>query len=159
MGARLDGPSTGALLMEVSCSGWQQQVSACGGVGLGRAMLCLLCWPAVRTTLIPTRPPWMLLLFLSIYPSGYVMAREKDCKTVDMCSCCWLPCSRPQSRCWPCTRRSGPCRPPSADCARCPRCRCRGCCRGEARSRTPALCSGEHNVMCYVRSKIQILFS
>ena len=38
--------------MEVSCSGWQQQVSACGGVGLGRAMLCLLCWPAVRTTLI-----------------------------------------------------------------------------------------------------------
>ena len=52
MWARLDGPSTGALLMEVSCSGWQQQVSACGGVGLGRAMLCLLCWPAVRTTLI-----------------------------------------------------------------------------------------------------------
>ena len=32
--------------MEVSCSGWQQQVSACGGVGLGRAMLCLLCCPA-----------------------------------------------------------------------------------------------------------------
>ena len=94
-----------------------------------------------------------------IYPSGYVMAREKDCMTVDMCLRCWLPCSRPQFRCWPCTRLSGPCRPPSADCARCPRCRCRGCCRGEARSRTPALCSGEHNVMCYVRSKIQILFS
>ena len=52
MGARLDGPSTGALLMEVSWSGWQQQWSKWDGVGLGRAMLCLLCWPAVRTTLI-----------------------------------------------------------------------------------------------------------
>ena len=52
MGARLDGPSTGALLMEVSCSVWQQRWSGCDGVGLGRAMLCLLCWPAVRTTLI-----------------------------------------------------------------------------------------------------------